>query len=132
MLTPVMNDKDWWDMIAREAIAKGRDRPVAWRVEYEDGADGCLPLGWYLTGLDARGERIDWPVSHLYGPFDTEAEAMAYSLLVNQTYITQENDHDSRPLLLAATGSSLAAAAAGHPRHPLRRYRAGVCAVVPA
>jgi len=65
---------DWQDRLAREAFASGSDVPKSWKTEYDDGADGCMPAGWYLLGLDADNLPITWPTRHEYGPFKSEEE----------------------------------------------------------
>jgi len=65
----------WSARLAREAIAQGRHIPKAWETEFDDGADGCMPTGWYLFGLDEHGCRITFPVRHEYGPFSTQEKA---------------------------------------------------------
>ncbi len=72
--------------MARECIAAGKDIPVSWLFEYDNGSDRCLPAGWYATGLDARGWRMTWPSRHEYGPFDTEAGAREHARLVDIEY----------------------------------------------
>ena len=74
---------EWHARLAREAAAAGRDIPASWITEYEDGADGCMPSGWYLTGLDNNGMRITWPFRHEYGPFVTEGEALTFASTVH-------------------------------------------------
>jgi len=39
-------DEIWWADRAAEAIRAGQHIPRDWNVEYDDGADGCMPAGW--------------------------------------------------------------------------------------
>lgn len=80
------SDATWWGRIADERIQSGDHIPVRWDIGYEDGADGCLPAGWYAQGRDARDLPIVWPIRHEYGPFPTEAEAKAYAESVDTSY----------------------------------------------
>ena len=61
--------------LARGAFARGDHRVSSWRIEYEDGEDGCMPSGWYLLGLDRHGGYNTFPVRHEYGPYETTAGA---------------------------------------------------------
>ena len=76
-------DLQWEQRLASEAFASGRHVPASFATSYDDGVDGCMPSGWYLQGLDANGLTIDFPVRHEYGPFKSEAEALAYRATVN-------------------------------------------------
>ena len=64
--------------LAEEAYAENRHIPASWEVSYDDGADGCIPAGWYLQGLAANGFTVDFPIRHEYGPFKSEAAANRY------------------------------------------------------
>lgn len=77
-----VSNADWWGD-RRETF---EDRPRAWQVTYENGADGCLPAGWYAEGLNAFGWKITAPFYQEYGPFDTESEAKEHTRLVDASY----------------------------------------------
>ena len=72
------SDEAWQQRLKDEAFAKGTHIPHSWSTEYDDGADGCMPTGWYLTGLDTNGLPIVFPVRHEYGPFKSNEEALAF------------------------------------------------------
>lgn len=72
-------DAKYWEPIAAKAIAEGKDLPHSWDFYFEDGEDGCMPIGWYAIGLDAGGSPIYWPVRHEYGPFADEEDAIEFS-----------------------------------------------------
>jgi hypothetical protein len=80
------SDDVYWGRVADKAIAEGRDIPHHWVIVYDDGADGCMPAGWYARGMQSNGMTIDWPVCHEYGPFLTEDEARAHAGEVDATY----------------------------------------------
>ena len=61
--------------LAREAFSRGDHIPKAWVIAFDDGADWCLPAGWYILGNDALGFEITFPVRHSYGPYKTEGHA---------------------------------------------------------
>jgi len=75
------SDQEWQRRLATAALAAGKDIPQSWRFEYDDGADGCMPSGWYAIGLDATGGAITWPIRHEYGPYRTKAEAVGIKIL---------------------------------------------------
>ena len=75
-------DDSWWRWIADLCYARKEHVPRRWEIEYEDGADGCLPAGWYAIGVDYLGLLVDWPMRHEYGPFDLREEAEAHSTAV--------------------------------------------------
>lgn len=77
-----MSDAVWWERIAWERYATGDHIPRSWKVEHDDGEDGCMPMGWYAIGLDAKGWPIDWPIRHEYGPFRTERDARSFATRV--------------------------------------------------
>jgi hypothetical protein len=85
------SDTVWWGRIADQAIAEGRHIPHHWHVEYDDGADGCVPDGWYAQGRDVSDMPIDWPVRHEYGPFKTESDARDHTAIVDSLYANKEN-----------------------------------------
>lgn len=80
------SDSVWWEKIALEAILKGKDTPQQWNIIFDDGADGCIPEGWYVQGLNSAGWLIDWPTRHEYGPFSTETEARNYTAKIDFIY----------------------------------------------
>lgn len=65
-----MTDREYWQTRAAQAIENGQHLVHEWLVEYDDGEDGCVPAGYYVTGLDKNGCPIDWPVRHEYGPYE--------------------------------------------------------------
>lgn len=76
---PPKSDKDWWGD-QRETYD---DRPRSWRIGYDDGADGCMPAGWYAEGLDEHGFKL---TLHEYGPFGTEEKARKHAAKVDQAF----------------------------------------------
>ena len=72
------SEEGWIQRLKDEAFAKGAHIPHSWSTGYDDGADGCMPEGWYLTGLDTNGLPIDFPVRHEYGPFKSNEEALVF------------------------------------------------------
>ncbi len=86
----IETDLQWERRLAREAFAAGKHIPVSYETEYDDGEDGCMPAGWYLTGLDGNGCRIDFPIRHEYGPFESEEEALAYVATVQASLLLRD------------------------------------------
>lgn len=72
------NDVVWQLQLSKNAFERGDHKVCKWVVEYDDGADGCMPRGWYLIGMRENGMPIYFPVRHEYGPFETEAEALGH------------------------------------------------------
>jgi len=66
---------NWQLRLSKEAYERGDHIPAKWNVTFDDGADGCMPCGWYLTGEQRNGMPCD---GHSYGPFEDENEAKAY------------------------------------------------------
>lgn len=62
--TATLNDKTYWSKIPPI-------EPDGIEIEFDDGEDGCMPAGWYITGTE-RG----FPVAgQEYGPYKTEQAA---------------------------------------------------------
>jgi hypothetical protein len=83
------NTTTQWTMnLAKEAFEQGKDIPAKWETVYDDGADGCVPVGWYLIGVDKNGFSITFPVRHEYGPFKSKQQALDFipkQLAINKT-----------------------------------------------
>jgi hypothetical protein len=73
----ISDDQKWWGDQARRIIAAGEHIPVAWRIEHDEGSDGCMPAGWYAVGVNWRDMPIDWPYNLCFGPFSTKVEAQS-------------------------------------------------------
>ena len=65
----------WASNLAKEAIERGDHIPHSWQVIFDDGADGCVPKGFYAMGMKENGTLCDFPIMHEYGAFDSEKEA---------------------------------------------------------
>ncbi len=89
-----LSDADWWG----DRKETFEDRPRGWVIEYEDGADGCLPAGWYAEGIDAKGRKITAPFYHEYGPFDTKEEAEEHARQVDASYFANTEGGEVGPL----------------------------------
>lgn len=61
-------------------------RPTKWQITHDDGADGCMPTGWYAIGLGANGFMIDRETRHEYGPFASAAAARRHARRVDREY----------------------------------------------
>lgn len=75
-----------------DRVETAEDFPKSWRFTFDDGADGCMPCGWYAEGLDAAGFPVVWPVRHEYGPFETRGEAEIYVREVSESTIRALTD----------------------------------------
>lgn len=62
--------------------------PVHWNIVFDDGADGCMPAGYYAIGLNYLGLQIrGWlQPRHEYGPFATADEAAQHGARVTDVY----------------------------------------------
>lgn len=65
----------WWAKRSEEAFKRNDHIPHSWEFEYDDGADGLMPEGWYIVGMGANGFPVDWPIRQEYGPYETKEEA---------------------------------------------------------
>lgn len=85
-----MSDREFELALVAACVAKGDHIPKSWTFPFDDGADGCMPQGWYAIGCDENGLAIVWPTRMEFGPFNTEAEARQEALRM------QPSGHDER------------------------------------
>jgi hypothetical protein len=53
---------------------------MTFNLAYDDGSDGCMPAGWYVTELDAIGNTVVtetdyYVVKNEYGPYESKEVA---------------------------------------------------------
>lgn len=86
-------DNDDWELkLAEQAFRAGQHIPVSWILEYDDGADGCMPTGWYVIGADASGMAMYWPIRHEYGPFESQEQAAGFAAEERERLAAEERE----------------------------------------
>lgn len=71
------------------------EAPASWRYAYEDGADGCMPSGWYAIGYGKNGFPISEPnCRHEYGPFESKNVASAFAAKVDAKYAINPSTYE--------------------------------------
>jgi hypothetical protein len=73
-----MTTLEWERSLVKDIEDKGLDIPVRWKLVHDTDDDGCMPVGWYLIGINKNNHPIDYPIRMEFGPFDTTMEAESF------------------------------------------------------
>jgi hypothetical protein len=74
---------EWQLRLSKEAFLSGKSKPAYLLVEYDSGADGCMPEGWYVNGITSQ-ELYD--SNHSYGPYDTYELAEKAKSVIQESF----------------------------------------------